>query len=159
MPSPHRSNEFEHRHVAQTSTPTLLNEAYTRLRVCANGLEHACGQPDVSGLHVWMNSYGARLNSMADILQDEGAKKRGTLSKSADTLYRPDTCASPATLLAEVELIQERIIGTYAQLSVRLDMDEELYDTLLEQERELKEVMVDITELRMEYEAYGSVDA
>ena len=159
MPSPQRSSNFEPRPVSQTSTPTLLNEAYTRLRVCASGLEHACGQPDVSGLHVWMNSYGARLNSMADVLQDEGAKQRGTLSKSADSLYKPETCASPEVLLAEIETIQERLIGTYAQLSVRLDMDEELYDILLEQERELKEVMTDITELRMEYEAYGNVDA
>ena len=159
MPSPQRSSNFEPRPVSQTSTPTLLNEAYTRLRVCASGLEHACGQPDVSGLHVWMNSYGARLNSMADVLQDEGAKQRATLSKSADSLYKPETCASPEVLLAEIETIQERLIGTYAQLSVRLDMDEELYDILLEQERELKEVMTDITELRMEYEAYGNVDA
>ena len=159
MPSPHSSSNFEPRRVAQTSTPTLLNEAYTRLRVFATGLHHACGQPDVSGLHVWMNSYGARINSMADVLQDEGAKQRSTLSKTADKLYLKQTCASPETLLAEVEAIQELLVGTYAQLSVRLDMDEELYEILLEQERELREVMADIMELHMEYEAYGNADA
>ena len=81
--------------VSQTSTPTLLNEVYTRLRVCAAGLEHACGQPDVSGLHVWMNSYGARLMSMAEVLLDEGAKQRNAFSKSAENLYLEDTCKAP----------------------------------------------------------------
>lgn len=157
MPAP-RSSRAAPR-ITQTSTPTLLNEAYTRLRACANALEHACGKAGVSGLHVWMNSYGARLNSMADVLQDEGARQRSSFAKSAETLYLEDTCSAPKNLLGAVELIQERMLQTYEQLSMRLDMDEELYDILLEQERELCEVMADVTELRMEYEAYGNVNA
>ena len=144
--------------VVQTSTPTLLNEAYTRLRACASGLEHACGRDGVSGLHVWMTSYGARLQSMADVLQDEGAKQRSSFANSAKALYLEKTCSSPTVLLAEVERVQERLLAVYAQLSMRLDMDEELYDILLEQERELKEVMPDVHELLMDYEAYGNVD-
>ena len=158
MPTPRPSNNRAPQ-VPQTSTPTLLNEAYTRLRACASGLEHACGQEGVCGLHVWMRSYGARLQSMADVLQDEGAKQRSTYTNSAKTLYLEETCSAPTLLLAEVERIQERILETYAKLSMRLDMDEELYDILLEQERELKEVMTDVHELLMDYEAFGNVDA
>ena len=157
MPSP-QSTPHRAPRVSQTSTPTLLNEAYTRLRACASGLEHACGQAGVSGLHVWMNSYGARLQAMADVLQDEGAKPRTSFNDSAKALYLEKTCSHPTLLLQEVEKIQERILATFAQLSMRLDMDEELYDVLLEQESELKEVSADIHELLLDYEAYGRVD-
>ena len=159
MATPRSSSDFRASRVTQTSTPSLLNEVYTRLRASASGLEHACGQAGVSGLHVWMNSYGARLGSMADLLQDEGAKTRAGFGNSADRLFLKETCESPEVLLREIERIQERILQTYAQLSMRLDMDEDLYEMLLDQQNELKEVATDIQELRMEYEAYGSVDA
>ena len=42
---------------------------------------------------------------------------------------------------------------------MRLDMDEGLYEILLDQENELKEVSTDIGELRMEYQAYGNLEA
>ena len=156
MPSPQPRRDHKP-HVSQTSTPILLNEVFTRLRAFGDGLTHACGSDGVKALFVWMKSYGARLGSMADVLQDEGAKRRGHFANAAKSLYVEKTCASPSALLNEVEAIQARLLTTYEQLSMRLDMDEELYNILLEQEAELKEVMEDVRELRLEYEAYGAV--
>ncbi len=138
-----------------TTTPVLLNTVYTRLRALAKGLRHACGESAVSGLHHWMTSYGARLDAMAELLQDEGAKHRAACVDSAAKMFLEETCAGPSKLLVEVQLIQRAMLDDYAHLSMRLDMDEELYALILEQERELHDVYDDIEDLRLEYDAYG----
>lgn len=92
---------------------------------------------------------------MADHLQDEGAKRRASVAESAAKLFLEDTCADSPTLLKEVELVQGQLLEAYRQLSMRLDMDEELYEQICEQERELADVQEEIAELRREYETYG----
>ncbi len=139
-----------------TTTPVLLNTVFTRLRALGKGLQHACGEKTVSGLLNWMDSYGSRLDTMATHLQDEGAKNRPSSANSAQTMFLKESCADPITLLKVIQVIQLAVIEDYAQLSIRLDMDEELYELIHDQEVELRDVYDDIEDLRMEYEAYGN---
>lgn len=136
------------------STPTLLNEAYTRLRAAARAFEHACGKTELSALHTWMHSYGRRLNAMADALQDEGARTVKRHDLPAVEIFNDVACSGPKTLLAAAELLQGRILGCFEAMTERLDMDAELYDLLTEDYEELGEALQDIHELHNEYEAY-----
>lgn len=138
----------------EVSTPTLLNEAYTRLRVAARAYEHACGQKLLAPIHTWMQSYGRRLTALADALQDEGARIVERYDLPALEVFDDNTCSSPRTLLAEAQLIQERVLACFEAMTERLDMDAELYDLLIEDYEELGEGLQDITVLRREYDAY-----
>ncbi len=138
-----------------TTTPVILNTVLTRLRALSKGLTHACGVETISGLHVWMRSYGDRLDSMAESLQDEGAKSHSAAVDSAKDMFLEKTCDNPTALLSVVHGLQALLLADYAQLSMRLDMDEEMYALILEQERELTEVQQDVDELRLEYETYA----
>ena len=138
------------------STPALLNEAYTRVRVVARAYEHACGVKHLGALHTWMRSYGRRLTSIADQLQDEGARAVKRLDLPALEIFDECTCESPRTLLAEAELVQRSLLTCFGSLTERLDMDAELYDVLTEDYDELGEALHDIGMLKREYEAYLS---
>lgn len=140
--------------VTDVSTPTLLNEAYTRLRVAARAYEHACGEALLSPIHTWMESYGRRLTALADALQDEGARIVKRFDLAAPDVFDEEMCSSPRTLLAEAEVLQGRILACFEAMTERLDMDAELYDLLTEDYDELGEGLQDITELRREYDAY-----
>lgn len=139
---------------AESSTPTLLNEAYTHLRVAARAFEHACGEQSLTALHTWMHSYGRRLTAMADAIQDEGARMVRKHDRAAEEVFDADACCSPRTLLAEAEGLQQGILACFESMTDRLDMDAELYDLLTEDYDELREALQDITELRAEYDAY-----
>ena len=139
---------------ASLSTPTLLNEAYTRVRATARAYEHACGATELGALHTWMRSYGRRLNAIAEQLQDEGARIVKRLDTLADEIFDDDICKSPRTLLAEAELVQRDLVVSFEQLTERLDMDAELYDLLTEDYDELGEALLDIGMLKREYETY-----
>ena len=159
MPTPPAKRPAPVPRITSVPTPALLNECYVRLTTYGAGLRHACNKDGVSGLHAWMTSYGARLESMAGVLRDEGARETRTHAKSAAVLYQEKTCGSPTALLEAVERIQLRILAVYDQLNLRLDMDEELYEALIAQEVELRETLDDIRELRLGYEAFGSATA
>ncbi len=138
-----------------SSTPKLLNEAFTRLRASAAAYEHACGLKQLTALHEWMRSYGNRLRRMAEQLQDEGARSTAASQDSAKTLYDEDVCKSPSTILVEAEKNQQTLIDVFVRITDRLDMDAELFDLVNDQREELTDVLSDMAELRREYEAYG----
>ena len=140
------------------STPALLNEAYTRVRAAARAYEHACGAKQLSALHTWMRSYGRRLTSIAEQLQDEGARSMKHLDSPSLEIFDESTCESPRTLLAEAEVLQRSLLACFESLTERLDMDGELYDVLTEDYDELGEALHDIGMLKREYEAYLSGD-
>lgn len=138
----------------EVSTPTLLNEGYTRLRAAARAFEHACGVGELSALHTWMRSYGRRLGAMADALQDEGARTVKRHDLPAVEIFDEAACSGPHTLLAAAERLQGRVLACFEAMTERLDMDAELYDLLTEDYEELGEALQDIHELHREYEAY-----
>lgn len=139
---------------AEPSTPSLLNEAYTRLRTVARAYEHACSADGLHALHRWMHSYGRRLSVMADALQDEGARAVRRYDRAASDVFDECMCDNPHALLAEAQAVQEQLLACFELMTYRLDMDAELYDLLTEGHEELGESLRDIGELRREYEAY-----
>ena len=157
MPRP-RTNSLPTRIGAPAvqSTPSLLNEAYTRLRAASKAFEHACGVKSLGPLHTWMRSFGSRLDAMAGVLQDEGARSRKTFVESAAKLYEDAACESPLTLLKEAIAVQDDLLATYEAMTERLDMDAELYEIITEQYAELVEVRDDMKDLRREYLTFWS---
>ena len=139
---------------ASVSTPTLLNEAYTRLRASAHAYENACSKRKLEPIHTWMRSFGRRLDSMADVLQDEGARMRKSANDSAAELLKDENCESPNALLAVAEENQIALTIAYESITERLDMDAELYDLITQQYEELAEALEDMRDLRGEYEAF-----
>ena len=138
------------------STPSLLNEGYTRLKASAAAYENACGVDSLSAIHTWMDSFGKRLDSMAETLRDEGARSRKTFEDSAAALWDEKNCENPRLLLAQAEQNQAELLSAFEQLSERLDMDADLYERITEMYEELQEALSDISDLRREYDAYWS---
>lgn len=155
MPSSPSSDAGKSQRTSSVSTPTLLNACFTRLQVLADGLQHACDQQGVSGLHHWMHSYGKRLHHFVDVLRDEGARTLKSVARSAASLHLEKTCSKSTLLLTAVISIQTKLLAVYEQLNLRLDMDEHLYDELVSQESELREVLSDMRRLQLDYAAQG----
>jgi len=138
------------------STPSILNEVYSRLRASSDAYDHACGIKKLTAIHTWMRSYADRLTTMANHLQDEGARHKVDFDTSAIDFFDDANCESPTHLLKIAERNQSTLLEAYEQITERLDMDAELYELVTDQHQELDEVLTDITTLRREYEVYGS---
>lgn len=154
MPSEPKPTSAQTQIDNERSTASLLNEAYSRLRALAKGLQHACNQQGVVPLHTWMLSYGNQIDQMADALQDEGGRIVNSLSRSAASLFLEKTCAGPKTLLSAIDLLHNRILKVYEQLGLRGDIDEELLEILISQQEELNDVLNNMRFLKDEYETF-----
>ena len=143
--------------VKAVSTLSLVNEAYSRLRASAAAYSNACRIEELCAIKAWMESFGDRLEGMAEKLQDEGARQRRALDATAARLYDTDVCSSPEKMLREAIINQRAIVNAFALITERLDMDADLYELVTDQHEEMSEALIDMQELLREYETYGQV--
>ena len=135
-----------------SSTPRLLNSCYSRLRSCSRAYKHCCAVDELSALHTWMMSFGNRLDHMAELLADAGAKEMKSLLSSADSLMLQENCDKPSNLLREAIEVQISLCEAFERLTYRLDMEAELYELITEYHMELCEVEDDMRTLLHEYQ-------
>ena len=94
-----------------------------------------------------MQSYARRLESMSELLRDEGARLDPRWQNTAKTLYYKRNCKTSDRLLRAGIILQEELIQSYRNLLSHAEIEDDLYDLLQEQKVELEEVNQDMESL------------